>query len=257
MGLLFMHHAAGARLLADQGEGSGRHPSGGGARRLLEENGYRVRSATFGSRFGQNNFLVDWLPKFRDHMNEIVRIEEQDRILPDSEVNRIVMFKSCLENNRFVGLGVEPGDASMPSLTLANAKAMLRQLLPVLASRPDVLFVYVTAQPNAAPMPERIGKVALSRLLGRPTRGEAAYSSALIARQFHDWVVAPNGWLGEGGPRNVVVFDLYDYLTKQGSSAFLEYDDGEGLANASANQAIAELLVPFLNRAVHRAKLVE
>lgn len=260
VGLLFMHHAVGAQLLADVGTGPGQHREGGGARRLLEENGYTVHSATFGSTWGAHNFLFDWLPKFEGHMDELLRIEHQDKMLPEPQRNRVVVFKSCFDNSRFVGEGAEPGDPRKPELTLANAKAAFRALLPVFIRRPDTLFVFVTTPPLASPKPERLGKLVVKRLLKRQTTGQSVHASAVLARRFHDWIVAEDGWLAGSDAKNVAVFDLYDILTKGSSSLFLEYPtegDSNNLPSLEANQRAASLFVPFLNRAVRRAQLEE
>jgi hypothetical protein len=260
LALLFMHHAVGAHILADPGTGLGQHPEGGGARRLLQENGYSVHSATFGSTYGEHNFIYDWLPKFEGHMDELLRIEDQDRMLPEPQRNRVVLFKSCFDNSRFTGEGVEPGDPRARKLTLANAKAAFRALLPVLKRRPETLFVFITTPPLALPKAQPLGKVVAKRVLGRPTADQNFHASALLARKFHDWIVAKDGWLADGDARNIAVFDLYDILTKQGTSLFLEYPTGDGTDNhpsLQANQQAAKLLVPFLNRAARRAQLAE
>ena len=260
LGLLFMHHAVGANLLADPGVGDGQHREGGGARRLLQENGYLVHSATFGSTYGAHNFIFDWAPKFANHMNELLHIEEQDRMLKEPNRNRVVMFKSSFDNSRFVGKGDEPGVPSGPELTLANAKAAFRVLPSVFGLYPDTLFVFVTTPPLALPKPERLARVAGKWLLGRPSADQEYHAAALLAREFHDWIVSPDGWLRAVEAKNIVVFDLYDILTRRSTSVFLEYPTGDGTdshPSREANQRVAKLLVPFLNRAVRRAQLVD
>lgn len=255
--LLFMHHAVGARLLADPGVGIGRHPDGGGARRLLEDNGYRVHSATFGSRFGEHNYTFDWLPKFEHHMTELTEISDQDVTLPQGRRNRVILFKSCFENSLFVGEGVEPGTANGPELTLANAKASFRALRSVLEREPNTLFVFLTTPPMALPTPEPLPKILVKRLLGKKTQDELLLESSVLARKFHDWIVAQDGWL-VGAPKNLAVFDSYDVLTKSGSSVFLQYPSGDGTdnhPNSVANALLAQQLPPFINRAVRRAQI--
>ena len=70
-------------------------------------------------------------------MDEILRIEVQDELLPDGMRNDIVAFKSCYPNNAFVGLGEEPGNPDSADLTIANARAVhgdglwvFRELVP-------------------------------------------------------------------------------------------------------------------------------
>jgi hypothetical protein len=255
---MFLHHSVGSHLLADPGNGPGLEPNGGGARRQLTQNGYRVHEATYGSKLGEHTDLFDWLPKFSESLPEILRIEFQDKLLPEPERNRILLFKSCYPNTDFVGVGVEPGNPAGKELTLANAKATFRELLPIFAKHPDTLFVFLTTPPLAAPAPEGAVKGFIKGILGRPSDLEKASRAALLARQFHDWVVTEDGWLGKDAPKNVAVFDLYDVLTRQQTSLFLQYATGDGTdshPSSEAQQIAAKELVPFLNRAVRRAGL--
>src|SRR5258708_12159569 len=104
--LVFLHHCVGAQLLLDPGPDdpkAGTHPNGGGLRRALEADGYRVHEATYWSRLGEHTDLFDWNEKFSAHMDEVLRIAEQDPALPDGRTNTVVLFKSCFPNNWFVG----------------------------------------------------------------------------------------------------------------------------------------------------------
>ncbi len=260
--LVFLHHSIGGQWLADPADtaaASQTDANGGGLRRALEKQGYRVQNATYGSRLGEKTDLFDWLPKFSGHMDEVLRIAHQDAVLPEDRRNRIVLFKSCFPNNYFRAQGAEPGNPNGPELTVANAKASFRALLPVFAGSPDTLFVFVTTPPVAPSSPERLGKVLLKRLLARPSAAQMAVEEAQLARQFHDWIVAPDGWLASYASKNVVVFDYYAVLTKQGRSLFSEYPSGNGDSHPSTvgNQAATSELVPFLNRAVRRMGLVD
>lgn len=259
--LLFIHHSIGAQLLADPGPemtGGTTHPSGGGLRKLLEANGYRVHTATYGSRLGEDTDLFDWLPKFREQMPALLATERQDTALEGGRRNRVVVFKSCYPNNRFTGRGSEPGNPSGPELTVANARATLKALLPVFERHPDTLFVYLTIPPLAGDLGRDFPIRRLARtLLGKPSPAERLGRHGDLARELDAWVVARDGWLA-GYPRNnVAVFDLYDVLTANGASNFLEYTSKKGDSHPSAegNAKVAALLVPFLNRAVRRAGL--
>jgi len=260
LGLVFLHHSVGEHWLADPAVGKGvAQANGGGLRRALEANGYRVHDATYGSRLGEKTDLFDWLPKFADHMDDVLRTARQDTILPEGERNRIVMFKSCYPNSYFAAEGAEPGNPAGPELTVANAKASFRALLPIFARSPDTLFVFVTTPPVAGgTFRERLGKVLVKRLLGRPLAAERAAQQARLAREFRDWIIAPDGWLASYALKNVVVFDFYGVLTKHGPSLFSEYPSGEGRdshPNTLGNQAATGELTPFLNRAVRRMGL--
>jgi hypothetical protein len=262
--LLFLHHSIGTQWLADPPGTAGAsqvHENGGGLRRALEGQNYRMHEATYGSRLGENTDLFDWLPKFSDHMDEVLRISLQDAALPEPERNQVVLFKSCFPNSFFEAPGSEAGNPRGPELTVANAKATFRELLPVFARSPKTLFVFVTTPPAVHPgFREPLGKVLVKRLLGRPLAAEKAVQQAQLARQFHDWIVAPGGWLASYGRKNVVVFDYYGVLTKQGQSFFTEYASGGGTdnhTNTQGNQAATAELLPFLNRAVRRLGLAE
>jgi hypothetical protein len=262
--LVFLHHSIGEHWLADPPGGSDAsraHENGGGLRRALVDQGYRVHEATYGSRLGEDTDLFDWLPKFGGHMDEVLRIAHQDAVLPEGGRNKIVLFKSCFPNSYFRAEGSEPGNPKGPELTVANAKATFRELLTVFARSPDTLFVFVTTPPVVnAGIRERLGKVLVKRLLGHPLAAEKAVQQARLARQFHDWIVAPDGWLASYPSKNVVVFDYYAVLSKQGRSLFSEYPSGGGADNHPStlgNQAATAELVPFLNRAVRRAGIAD
>jgi hypothetical protein len=258
LGLVFLHHSVGEHWLADP-EGAGNsHGNGGGLRRTLEGNGYRVRDATYGSKLGEKTDLFDWLPKFTGHVEEVLRIAHQDDVLPEGERNQIVLFKSCYPNSAFKAQGSEPGNPNGPELTVTNAKASFRALLQVLARSPETLFVFVTTPPLAGAPRERLGKVLVKRLLGRPLAAERLAQQARLAREFRDWIIAPDGWLASYPLKNVVVFDYYNVLTKNSSSLFLEYPSGDGRdshPNTFGNRAATAEFVPFLNRAVRRMGL--
>jgi hypothetical protein len=257
---VFLHHSVGEQWLADpEGAAGNPHGNGGGLRRALESNGYQVRDATYGSRLGEKTDLFDWLPKFTGHLDEVLRTARQDSSLPEGERSQIVLFKSCYPNSYFKAQGTEPGNPNGPELTVANAKASYRALLQVFARAPETLFVFGTTPPVAGAAPrERLGKVLVKRLLGRPLAAERLIQQARLAREFRDWIVAPDGWLASYALKNVVVFDYYDVLTKHGSSLFLEYASGGGRdshPNTLGNQAATAEFVPFLNRAVRRMGL--
>lgn len=260
--LLFIHHSCGGQLLAPGGANVGQsciyrsHPNGGDLRARLEQRGYVVHEASYGSAVGEDTDLFDWLPKFRDHMDAVLATSHQDERLPAGRKNRIVVFKSCYPNNDFVGEGQPPGDPRGPALTYWNARATLAALLPELAKHPDVLFVYVTAPPRAPKRSEPLYERVARRVGVLPARVPLEASAAL-ARRFDDWVTSPSGWLAGTPGTNVAVFDYYDVLTG-GRSNLLVFPTGGGLDSHPAsegNRRAAELFVPFLDGAVRRAGL--
>ncbi len=264
--LLFIHHSIGGQLLADPGPARGEHsihpthPNGGGLRARLEQAGYATGEASYRSRIGNETDLGHWPAKFRDHMDVVLRTKRQDERLPEGERNHIVAFKSCYPNNQFESRGEGDGDPTVPALTVANAKAALRALLPHFRAHPDTLFVYLTAPPLAPRRPaDPIWKRAARRLLGRPSAADRRRESARLARELDDWVASRDGWLHGDESTNVVAFDYYDLMTGGGRSDFLAYPTNGGLdshPSSEGQRRAAEAFVPFLNRAVRRAGLV-
>ncbi len=260
--LLFIHHSCGGQLLAGFGAEQGTkciystHPNGGGLRTRLEQNSCIVHEASYRSRIGQNTDIFDWLPKFRDHMEEILACDSQDVRYSDGRRNQIVVFKSCFPNNDFKAEGQAPGNAAGPDLTVWNARAAYTELLDEFRKHPEVLFVCMTAPPLAPRMqPQPLWKRLAKTALGQSNR---LAGSAGLARQFNNWLAGPDGWLKDSHLTNVVVFDYYDILTGYGASDLSAYPTGGGYdshPSREGNEKTAEAFVPFLNRAVRRAGL--
>ena len=258
---LFIHHSCGGQLMADLGAEVGTNsinvssPNGGGLRSLLERNNYRTHEASYGSRLGEHTDVFDWLPKFRDHLDELLALDIQDTSFTNGQRNRIVAFKSCFPNNAFEAEGTAPGNPSGPHLTVANAQAAYTPLVEIFGEHPDTLFICLTTPPLAPPRPQPLWKQLLHQLRGRVSWN---VRSAALAREFNQWLSDTNGWLKDSGLTNVVVFDYYDILTDHGASDFCRYPTGGGYdshPSHAGNQKAAEAFVPFLNRAVRRAGL--
>ena len=250
LNLLFIHHSCGGHWLADKGPSAGEdciydtHPNGGGLRRLLEQNNYKVHEASYNSIIGNKTDILDWPSKFKNQMDRILKTRMQDELLPEGEKNHIVMFKSCFPNNNF------PDDASVQ-----RAKEAYKSLLPVFEKHPATLFVAVTAPPLVSPYETKNPlKAFVKKLLGRykdvPAIGRRA-------RYFNNWLKdIETGWLSQYPLKNVVVFDYYDILTKKGKSNWTEYPTRGGRdshPSSEGNSLAAREFVPFLNRAVRRA----
>lgn len=266
--LLFIHHSCGGQLLASTGDPKEEanciylsHPNGGGLRDLLNKQGYEVHEASYGSEIGENTDLFDWLPKFRDRMGKVLTVELNDKYYNDGRQNQIIVFKSCYPNNLFVDVGKDPGNPVGPELTVTNAKATLRMLLPEMQKHPETLFVYLTTPPIAPKgYTERLGKLVLKKILGRPSVAEVVSAQGRLARLFANWVVSPVGWLKDYPLKNVVVFDYYDVLTNHGASDLSCYPTESGIDSHPSrigNEKVAAEFVTFLNRAVHRMGLSE
>ncbi len=264
--LLFIHHSIGGIWLADPGPDQGEdsinvtHPDGGGLRRRLEQQGYVVHEASYGSQIGQSTDLFDWLPKFRDQMAQVLTCAGQDAVLAPPAQNRIVIFKSCYYNNGFEGRGQSPGSPQGPVLTLANAQAAYAALLPEMRKHPEVLFVCVTTPPLAPRIkPDPLWKALARKILGKPDLRQKLAMRGELSRQFANWLKADDGWLKDYELHNVDVFDYYDVLTGNGATDLLKYPTGEGFdshPSAEGQRTATEAFVPFLNRAVRRAGLV-
>jgi hypothetical protein len=264
--LLFVHHSCGGELFASPGQAQGdskaciyrSHPNGGNLRSLLGREGYEVHEASYGSQIGQDTDLFDWLPKFRDSMPRVLATFHQDETYRDARPNDVVVFKSCFTNSDFVGEGHGPGTPEGPALTVSNAKAALRALLPIFHGHPSTLFVYMTSPPSApnlAPVPA--WKWLARAAMRRPQPGDVLAQRADLAREFHNWAKAPDGWLSDYSAPNVVVFDYFDVLTGSGGN-LSAYPTGNGLdshPSSEGNQRAAQAFIPFLNRAVRRAGL--
>ena len=256
LNLLFIHHSCGGHWMADKGSSDGKdciyktHPNGGGLRALLEQNGYRVHEASYHSVVGDKTDIEHWPDKFRDQMDRILKTDIQDEMYTDGSVNSVVMFKSCYPNNSFEEEGSSKGR------TVQSAMSAYNSLLPCFKTYPDVLFVAVTAPPLAEPHPNPI-KAIVKKALGR---GDDINGKGLRARKLNNWLKdVESGWLSRYDLNNVVVFDLYDILTKDGQSNWAEYPTGDGSnshPSKEGNSIAAERLVPFLNKAVKRAGLV-
>ena len=263
--LLFIHHSVGGHWLAEPGPASGAssiyatHPHGGGLRQALEAAGYTVHEASYDSRLGADTDVFDWLPKFRDQMDAVLRCDHQDRRLEEGRQNHVVMFKSCFPNNNFAGGGERAGNPAGPELTLANARAAYGALLEHFARRPDVLFVCVTTPPLASrrlsePLWKRLARVVMRRPAPRPPRPEAGR----WARELANWLKSEDGWLRDYPGRNVAVFDYYDVLTGEGRSDFAAYGSRDGTDShptAEGQREATRRFLPFLEQATRRAGL--
>jgi hypothetical protein len=255
--LLFIHHSCGGQLMADKGtrkggeSGSGErciyesHHNGGGLRTLLTANGYDVHELSYESVLGADTDIRHWRAKFAQNMDAILGTDHQDRRYEGGVTNDIVAFKSCYPNNDFTGAGAEPGNPDSDALTVANAKAAYKALLPHFRAEPEVLFVAFTAPPRAEPK-----QGIKDRLKGALGSGE---TPADHARVFNTWLAdRENGWLAGYDLPNVVVFDYYDILTA-GEGNWSAYPTGGGRdshPSSKGNALAAEAFLPFIEAAV-------
>jgi hypothetical protein len=203
--IIFIHHSCGSNWLED---------SNGGLGIALRDNNYFVSDTNYGwgpDEIGSSTDIGNWWDWFRGpssstYLNALYAESGQNSFYsrlahdPGGE-NQIIMFKSCYPNS---ALGGSPSDPVPPidsnplrgsssPLTVANAKGIYIDLLEYFKTRPDRLFIAVTAPPL------RDGTYAAN------------------ARAFNNWLV--NEWLAGYPLANVAVFDFYNVLTSNGGSA--------------------------------------
>ncbi|MDY6795730.1 MAG: DUF5719 family protein [Actinomycetota bacterium] len=206
--LIFIHHSCGENWLED---------SNGGLGLALRDNNYFVSDTNYGwgpDVIGSDTDIGDWWDWFRGPSSstylsalcaESGRNSSYSRLVdnPGGE-NTVIMFKSCYPNSNLKGDPNAPvpqiesnplkGVSGDTYLTVANAKGIYIDLLEYFKTRPDKLFIAVTAPPVQ----------------------EGTYASN--ARAFNNWLV--EDWLDGYPLNNVFVFDLYNVLTSNGGSAY-------------------------------------
>jgi hypothetical protein len=190
--LIFIHHSTGENWLNDEN---------GGLARALQKNNYFVSDTNYGwgpGGIGDRTDIPNWPEWFRGDNTPAI----MQAVLQESEVhspfersladpggeNQIILFKSCFPNSALEG---SPNDPPTPGsdLNVGNAKYIYNEILQYFKTRPDKLFVVITAPPL--------------------TDGTLANN----ARAFDQWLV--NDWLRENKYTlpNVAVFDFYNILT--------------------------------------------
>jgi hypothetical protein len=206
--LIFIHHSCGSNWLSD---------SNGGLGIALRDNNYFVSDTNYGwgpDSIGSSTDIGHWWLWFRgpdstEYLNALYTENEQhssySRMSTEvSGENEVIMFKSCYPNSALKGDVNDPVPAidSNPLRgqscgsqyhTVANAKGIYIDLLEYFKTRPDKLFVVVTAPPLT----------------------DAAYADN--ARAFNNWLV--NEWLTDYDVGNVFVFDFYNVLTTNGGDS--------------------------------------
>jgi hypothetical protein len=206
--LIFIHHSTGENWLSD---------SNGGLGMALRDNNYFVSDTNYDwgpDSIGSSTDIGDWWLWFRGpdsatYLSALYAESEQhceySRLsISVSGENQIIMFKSCFPNSALQGNINDPvppidsnplrgEDSGSEYHTVANAKGIYIDLLEYFKTRPDKLFVVITAPP-----------------LTDPTYADNA-------RAFNNWLV--NDWLAGYTVGNVFVFDFYNVLTTNGGNA--------------------------------------
>ncbi len=202
--LIFIHHSTGENWLADDNGGLGV---------ALMKNNYFVSDTNYGwgpDSIGDMTDIGHWWTWFRGpeshrYLSALYRESGQhssySRLSKDpGGENEIVMFKSCFPNSDVWG---NPGDPVPPiesnplrgnstPLTIENCKGIYLDILNYFRTRPDKLFIVITAPPMTS--------------LREPSTNRA----------FNNWLV--NDWLRGYPYKNVFVFDFYNVLTTNGGS---------------------------------------
>ena len=244
--LVFIHHSTGEHWLADDNGGLGI---------ALSDNNYFVSDTNYGwgpGGIGDRTDITDWPEWFTgrqrdDYLRALYREGgrhcDYTRTMADpGGENRIIMFKSCFPNSNLTGKGEDP-PARGDGLTVGNAKAIYNELLGYFASRPDKLFVAITAPP----VQDR--------------------SHAANARAFNTWLV--KDWLANYRGKNAAVFDFYNVLTgpanhhrfhkgkiehtfQPGGDTLHYPSNGDDHPSQAGNRRATEDFVPLLNVYYHR-----
>jgi hypothetical protein len=246
--LVFIHHSTGENWLTNDYGDLGR---------TLGENNYFVSDTNYGwgpDAIGDRTDIPNWTEWFASgstptYMNALFNETEQHssytRTLSDpGGENQIIMFKSCFPNSALEGNPNDP-PGTYEELSVGGAKYVYNTILGYFATRPDKLFVVITAPP-----------------LSDPT-----YSKN--ARAFNQWLV--NDWLRENNYtlNNVAVFDFYNILTDpdahhrvrdgqiehvNGTRNTSYYPSGDDHPSVEGSQKATEEFLPMLNVFYHRWK---
>ncbi len=247
--LIFIHHSTGENWLTD---------GYGNLGRTLGENNYFVSDTNYGwgpDAIGDRTDIPNWTEWFASentstYMDALFNESEQHasytRALSDpGGENVIIMFKSCFPNSALEGSPNDPpGDTE--EMSVSGAKYVYNHILPYFASRPDKLFIVITAPPLS----------------------DSTYAEN--ARAFNQWLL--NDWLSENNYtlNNVAIFDFYNVLTSADAhhrinnggiehiiadSNTLHYPSGDDHPSESGSRKATEEFVPMLNYFYQRWKV--
>ena len=245
--LIFIHHSTGENWLTDDYGNLGRE---------LAANNYFVSDTNYGwgpDGIGDRTDIVNWREWFRSpstptYMQALFNESEQHANYtrtfgdPGGE-NQIVMFKSCFPNSALEGSPDDPPDPN-EAFSVGHAKYVYNDLLNYFVTRPDKLFIVITAPPLQ----------------------DATYADN--ARAFNNWLY--NDWLAENSYplNNVAVFDFYNVLThpdnhhrinngqiehiSNGINTLYYDSDGDDHPNIAGSQKATAEYIPLLNYYYHR-----
>jgi hypothetical protein len=244
--LIFIHHSTGENWLRDDYGGLGI---------ALSQNNYFVSDTNYGwgpDAIGDRTDIPNWpewfagseTPRYMDALfNENEQHAEYTRIPADpGGQNEIILIKSCFPNSALEG---DPDDLPDPAgwLSVGHAKYVYKEILRYFGTRPDKLFVVITAPPLS----------------------DSTYADN--ARAFNNWLV--NDWLRENNYTlgNVAVFDFYNLLTDPGAHHrvvngqvehilgtrnTLYYPSEDDHPSALGSRKATDEFIPLLNLFYHR-----
>ena len=239
--LIFIHHSCGENWLSDEDGGLGI---------ALRDNGYFVSDTNYGwgpNSIGDRTDILNWTewftgPESATYTRALYGCSDTNspyarKMRDPGGENRIVMFKSCFPNSNLEG---KPSDSAArgDGLTVGNAKAIYNELLKYFGTRPDKLFVVLTAPPVQDP-------------------AHAANARALNTWLARDWLAGYRGG-------NVAVFDFYnvltgpdshhrvrggriEHVTGSGKNTLHYPTDGDDHPSPAGNMKATEEFVPLLN----------
>ena len=244
--LIFIHHSTGENWLAD---------GYGDLGQTLDQNNYFVSDTNYGwgpETIGDRTDIPNWTEWFASDMtptymaalfSESGQNSSYTRTLSDpGGENQIILFKSCFPNSALEGRPNDP-PGTYEELTVSGAKYVYNTILQYFATRPDKLFVVITAPPLS----------------------DGTY--AKNARAFNNWLL--DDWLRENNYalNNVAVFDFYNVLTAPdahhrvnngqiehvlGNRNTLAYPSGDDHPSERGSQKATEEFIPMLNVFYHR-----
>jgi hypothetical protein len=247
--LIFIHHSTGENWLRDDYGGLGQ---------ALANNNYYASDTNYGwgpDSIGDRTDIPNWTEWFSSdqtpvYMNALFTESEQHSSYARLEddlggENQVILFKSCFPNSALEG---SPDD--LPSadgwLTVGHAKYVYNEILGYFSTRPDKLFIVITAPPLQDP------------------------TYAGNVRAFNQWLL--NDWLAENNYAlpNVAVFDFYNVLTGPDNhhryiggqiehvfetgqnTSFYPSSSGDDHPSESGSQKATDEFLPLLNIFYHR-----
>lgn len=244
--LIFIHHSTGENWLTD---------GYGDLGQTLDQNNYFVSDTNYGwgpETIGDRTDIPNWTEWFAGDMtpaymaalfDESGQNSSYTRTLSDpGGENQVILFKSCFPNSALEGRPDDPPGA-YEELSVSGAKYVYNTILQYFATRPDKLFVVITAPPLS----------------------DGTY--AKNARAFDNWLL--NDWLRENNYtlNNVAVFDFYNILTGAdahhrvnngqvehvlGKRNTLAYPSGDDHPSEQGSRKATEEFIPMLNIFYHR-----